>query len=187
MKNLTNTLAIILAMLLLTAAAMSQETPPNPQETPAVQQDNRAGLLRELGLTPEQVREIRRANQERKPLMEAAQQRLREANRRLDAAIYADNVNESEVQTFVREAQEAQAEVIRIRSMNELSIRRILNPEQLERFRGLRQRFEQARQNLQERRKQNREMQLKRNPAAAPFRDGAKRLRPLVRQNAPKQ
>ena len=58
----------------------------------------RAATLREIGLAPEQIREIRRLNMERKPLMQAAQAWLREANRLLDDAIYSDQVSDADVQ-----------------------------------------------------------------------------------------
>lgn len=187
MKNLKFLTAIFFAGLILAVSAFAQDTnaTPEPQATP---QQTRAGLLQELGLTPDQVREIRRANQERKPQMEAAQKRLREANRRLDEAIYSDQPNEADIQNLVKEAQEAQADVIRIRSTNELAIRRILTPDQVGKFRGLRQRFEEARQNIEQRRRERLlNNKQRKDPAAMPLRDGAKRLRPLVRQNAPKQ
>ncbi|MEP6787524.1 MAG: hypothetical protein ABJB40_03775 [Acidobacteriota bacterium] len=112
--------------------------------------DARTEALRQLGLTREQFQQIRRLNAERKPLMEEAQKRLREANRALDEAIYADNVNDSDVQARLKDVHIAQAEVVRIRSMNELAVRRILTPDQLGHFRELRQRFEQAvRENVQ--------------------------------------
>jgi len=138
------------------AAAISvsaQETKPVETPSPAVQQDDRGAFLREIGLAPDQIRQMRRLNMERKPLMEAAQQRLREANRLLDEAIYADSVNNADIQSRLKDAQAAQAEEFRIRSMNELAIRRILTPDQLVHFRDLRRQFEAARQDQREQRR----------------------------------
>jgi Spy/CpxP family protein refolding chaperone len=111
-------------------------------------QEPRFNLLRQLGLSREQIQRIRRMNQARKPLIESAQQRFREANRLLDAAIYADEVNEEDVRARLKEVQLAQAELIRIRSMDELAMRRLLTADQLLRFRELRARFDQDRPNF---------------------------------------
>ena len=64
---------------------------------------------------------------------------------KLDQAIYAEKVDEATVQIRLREFQDAQAEVARIRANTEFSIRKVLTPDQLLRFRELRQRFEQFR------------------------------------------
>ena len=68
--------------------------------------------MSQLGLSPDQMRQIRRLNIERKPRMEAVQKRLRSANRSLDEAIYADNANDFDVQARVKEVQAAQSELI---------------------------------------------------------------------------
>lgn len=101
----------------------------------------RPNLLAELNLTSEQIREIRRINQENRPSIRLAQQRLRDANRNLDKAIYADNIDEAALQILVRELQNAQIEVIKLRSTSELAVRRILTAQQLAKFRELRQKF----------------------------------------------
>lgn len=151
-------LLLLASTLIFVTSVVGQETKPaevqSQEMRPAANQpqDIRANVLRQLGLSREQIQQIRRMNIERKPLMDAAQERFREANRALDEAIYADQVNEADVQSRLRDVQLAQAEVARIRFMNELAVRRILTPDQLIRFRELRQRFEQARENFQNRR-----------------------------------
>ena len=80
-------------------------------------------------------------NQARKPLMDAAMVRVRNANRALDEAIYADNLDEAAFQANLKEVQLAQADAAKLRYLNELGLRKILTPEQLARFRELRQRF----------------------------------------------
>ena len=150
-------------------------------DRPAVEKpgDFRTNALRQLGLTREQFQRIRALNQERKPLMDAAQTRLRQANRDLDAIIYADNATDAEVQTKLKDFQSAQAEVARIRFMNELGVRRILTTDQLVKFRLLRQRFEQARVNSETK-----------DPARPQFVPQTQRprtpIRQLVRQDAKK-
>src|SRR5258706_11264840 len=153
--NLIKTILVIIASFGFAALAFGQDAKPDVQpqgvQSPAVKppQDVRANVLRQLGLAPDQIQQIRQLNLQRKPLMDEAQKRLREANHALDEAIYADNASDVDVQARLKEAQLAQADVARIRFMNELAVRRILTPEQLIRFRDLRQRFEEAaRQNL---------------------------------------
>ncbi|MBK6721879.1 MAG: hypothetical protein IPG58_00925 [Acidobacteria bacterium] len=71
----------------------------------------------------------------------------------------------------------AQAEVYKVRFTSELAIRRILTPEQLVRFRNMRERFERARQEADERRLRVRDNQQPNNlqqkdvkaPAKAPI------------------
>ena len=100
-------------------------------------------LLRELGLTKDQVKEIRRINQSNRGDIRAAQQKVGEARRNLDQAIYAEKVDEAAVQERLREFQDAQADIAAIRFNTEFAIRKILTPEQLLKFRDLRERFEQ--------------------------------------------
>ena len=112
-----------------------EETPDAPL---SANQAKRPGLLAQLDLTSEQVQQIRQINQQNRQEMRAANQRMRETNRNLDAAIYADSADESEIQMRVKEFNAARAEVIRIRTNIEFSVRQVLTPEQLVRFREIR-------------------------------------------------
>lgn len=126
--------------------------PPEGQGPPNAQRPgDKNGLLRELGLTREQFQTIRRMNQERKPIMEAAHKRLDEANRSLDEAIYADTLNEGEIEARMKEVQLAQADMVKLRFTNELAVRKILTPEQLVKFRELREKFERMREEFKDR------------------------------------
>jgi Spy/CpxP family protein refolding chaperone len=150
MRNLV--LAII-ALTFLVGAAAAQEAQPTPE-------DQRPNLLQQLGLTPDQTRQIRQINQQRKPQIEEAQGRVKAANEALDQAIYSDNVDENEVKAKINDLQRAQAEVARIRFTNELAIRRVLTPEQLGHFRDLRQQYAaKTRDTLKERRQEERGIQ----------------------------
>lgn len=138
--------ALILAIALVFAAARTSYGQADPPTQPFAQgqvlpQQQRPNLLRDLGLSPEQVLAIRRMNQARRPIMEAATERLRNANRLLDEAIYADNLDENLVNERIREVQSAQAEISRLRFEAELGLRKILTPEQLIKFREIRRRF----------------------------------------------
>ena len=176
------------------ASGQDNNRPPDGQPSDAQQpqpgqQDVRGNLLRQLGLSREQIQQIRRMNAERGPAMKEAQRRFREANHALDAAIYADEVNEAEVQARLKDVQIAQAEMQRLRYMNELAVRRVLTPDQLLRFRELRERFEQARENFENRRPFRNSQPMGRPGAANDLRQPLSDQpapRPAVRQVQPK-
>jgi Spy/CpxP family protein refolding chaperone len=144
---------LIIAVLVLTAgsAVIAQEGPPPQDAGQFSPQPQRPNLLEALGLSPDQVKQIRSMNRDRKPLMEAAQQRLRETNRALDMAVYRDELDDADFRLKLKEFQDAQAEVARIRFQSELSLRKILTPEQLVKFRGLRAKAAEARENFRRR------------------------------------
>lgn len=147
MRNAARRFGLVLAAgLICLGGAFAQEPPPDgpgPMARPGE-------AIRQLGLSRDQLQQIRRLNMGRKPQMDAAQMRLRDANRALDEVIYGDNVSDAEFQLKLRELQAAQAEVARIRFAGELSVRRVLTPDQLVRFRKLRQRFEEERPPLRD-------------------------------------
>ncbi len=154
-SNLMRNLALFSIFLLAGSAfgqgsgAAGSEPNENPLPRP------RPNLLRELGLSAEQIRQIRTLNMELRPTREASQRQLRESNRELDQAIYAENVDEAVVADKLRLYQAAQAALAKINFENELAVRKILTPEQLIRFREIRRKFAEARQNNQRRRQNN--------------------------------
>lgn len=160
MKYTLSKFVLIAVAIFTTSVAVIAQEPPagnlTPSETPSpnadVAKDGRQGMLMQIGLTREQFRQIQMLNMRHRPTMMAAQKRLREATVALDLAIYADLLAEGEFETKLKEQQLAQAEVIRVRSLGELAIRKILTPEQLVKFRELRQQFENMRrENVQRR------------------------------------
>ena len=139
---------LIFALPLIAAAQNPQNPPPDqgPQDARFAQpREPRPNLLMELGLTREQVQALRRINADRKPAEMSARQRFQNANRALNMAIYADAVDEADFQARLTEFQAAQAELARIKFTNELAIRRLLTPAQLQKFRELRRRFAEGR------------------------------------------
>jgi Spy/CpxP family protein refolding chaperone len=138
--------------LSLTVSVSAQDREPMQRPPGDGPQMQRQAWLRELGLSPDQIQKIREMNTRSRPLMAAAQRLVAEANRLLDQAIYADEVSEDLVASRLREFQDAQAEVSRLRFENELEMRRVLSAEQLVRFRDLRRRFNEARNAAQPRR-----------------------------------
>src|SRR5689334_10549981 len=136
---------VFLLMLTCFGVVAAQDNPPAGGPPPeGAQQPKRPNLLMILGLSPEQQQAVRRINQQRKPLMEAAMTRLRAANQALDEAIYADSPDETVFQARLKELHAAQAEVAKLRFRSEFEVRKILTPDQLARFRELRRRFQQS-------------------------------------------
>ena len=120
--------------------------PPNPQRSDVRPGEGRRDIMAELGLSQDQMQQFRKLGAAHRPLMNAAQQRLRDANRELDMAIYADTVSDEVVRGKLKAFQDAQAEVNRLRFTNELDIRKILTQDQLVRFREMRRRFGEMRE-----------------------------------------
>lgn len=150
-------LAVLTAFSFSNAKAQNAPAQTDAQDGKAAG-NRRAELLDELGLSPEQMQQFRRINGEKRPAMRAAQQRFKEANRALDQAVYADAPDESAIQMRIKDVQAAQGEVIKIRSLTELAVRRILTAEQLTRFREVRRRFEASTDENQSNKKENRRL-----------------------------
>jgi Spy/CpxP family protein refolding chaperone len=136
--------------LLLTVLAFSNVLAQEPV-TDETQNPRRAvrpfKIMQELGLSREQIQQIRQINQTRRPIMQEAQRRWRSAQRDLDLAVYADDSTEEQVKELTKTAQLAQAELLKARTLTEYLIRKVLTPEQLVKFRNLRQQLIEERLN----------------------------------------
>ena len=150
----TKFISSILLLLLFAAAAFSQIDPGNDDDAPPVRRGEI--IARVLGLTPEQSTEIRNLNRSGREKIRNAQENLRTARSELDQAIYADTYDEIIVQNKIKAVADAQAEIVKLRTENEVAVRRLLTPEQVVKFRDLRQRFADQRENRQRRRQQQR-------------------------------
>ncbi len=140
----------------LSGLISAQDARPVNQPPPDARFDRPAGeqrpnLLRELGLSRDQIQTIRKLNVERKPLEMAARRRFQDANQDLNMAIYSDSTSDETFQTRLKEFQAAQSELARIKFSNELAVRRLLTPDQLVKFRELRRRFADVRENAEKR------------------------------------
>ncbi|MEO8573297.1 MAG: periplasmic heavy metal sensor [Pyrinomonadaceae bacterium] len=159
----TSLFLIFIAAIAATASgAFAQEGPP-PGDGPKDERgdERRPNLLAELGLSADQLQQIGRMNQERRPHIREARRRMGDAARNLDMAIYADVVNDADVKSRLKEFQVAEAELSRLRFESELAVRKLLTPEQLVRFRELRRQFtEERRKNGPERRRQRRDRRM---------------------------
>ncbi|MDM7920696.1 MAG: periplasmic heavy metal sensor [Pyrinomonadaceae bacterium] len=147
-------LVTLLLSLSVVAAAQDDDALPGSGDQPM----RRPNLFRELGLTQEQRDAIRKYNEENRPAIQEAQRRVREANRELDQAIYSEKVEDSVVEEKLKAFQGAQAEASRLRFNSELALRKILTSEQLVKFVAIRRRFAEARQEMQQRRREDRPM-----------------------------
>jgi Spy/CpxP family protein refolding chaperone len=149
-------LLTVAAFAVFSCAAFAQDGPPPGRD--GRQNDRQPNPIEQLGLSPEQVKQFRELNQRHRPLMNDAQKRMRDANRELDMAIYADVVSDEDVRSKLKAFQEAQLEINRLRFVHELNIRKLLTLEQLVRFREMRRRFADSRQRnqrLNQRQRQN--------------------------------
>ena len=138
----TAAIAITLFMLLFVFSAsqvLAQTAEEAPPPADAAQGHQDANWVTALGLTPDQVARIRTIRQQNRLEWQTARQRLSQAQRALDEAIYSDDVSEALIEQRAREVAEAQATEVRLRARTELGIRRVLTPEQLNTFRTIRQ------------------------------------------------
>jgi Spy/CpxP family protein refolding chaperone len=155
----------VLAFCLLAVLAAHSTYAQTPDDAPEVEQES--NWVTKLSLTPEQVRQIRAIRRANRAEWQAARLRLRDARLALDQAIYSDDANEAVVEQRAVEVAAAQAAEVRLRALTELSIRRVLTPEQLNTFRTIR---EQRLRAAQERRR----------AGAGAEALGAERRRPLL-------
>lgn len=107
---------------------------------------NTGGMLRSLNLTPAQTRQIRMINREFQPLMKAARERMQAANQALDDAVYGGTAADAEIRAKLGEAQTAHAEWLKTRTAKETALSKLLDANQLARFRELRLQDKRARQ-----------------------------------------
>jgi Spy/CpxP family protein refolding chaperone len=124
------------------AAQTTQTESPSPivQTQTADLPANQMTDLRPLDLQPDQIQKIRAINLELKDERQAANLKLRQAQRALTEAIESPSPDESLIAQRSREIAAAQANTIRLRSVTEARILQVLTPEQRTRLREMRQR-----------------------------------------------
>lgn len=116
----------------------NQRLPPNP----------RPNLMRELGLSPPQIQQLREVNNEWQPRLRKAQQAFRAAQDELDEAIYLEVLDDAVIEEKMEAVHKTHTEVIKTRTEMQTLTRKILTPEQLLKFRELREQFAKRNQNL---------------------------------------
>ena len=148
------------ALLFTPAPCVRAQNPPTAQEGAAAQANpnDPVSLLMQLNLSPDQIAQMRAIQRENGPQARALNQRLNQARRALDEAIYSDAVDEALIEQRARDVAEAQAALVRLRAQTELRVRRVLTPEQLGTFRQLRR--QALLEQMQKRREQRIQRQL---------------------------
>lgn len=119
----------------------------SPAAAAAAAQNRSAGvpLAIALNLSPAQRRALRSLRESSKVERHTITQRVLNAQRALDRAIYLED--EAEVEAGIQEAAAAQAAAIRLRATSELKIRRLLTAEQLSIYREIRRQAQANRAN----------------------------------------
>ncbi len=146
--NLTLIVAIAATLLAACINTLGQTSqPPNQGDAAQVQstqtqtaQPNFLDDIRALDLKPDQIQKIREINIGLKDERQAANIKLRQAQRALAEAVESPTPNEDLIAQRSREVAEAQANTIRLRSLTEARILQVLTPEQRIRLREMRQR-----------------------------------------------
>lgn len=136
----------IAIIALSTFSALAQIDNPPPQGAQFVE-NRRPNLLQALNLTKEQMQQLRQLNANLQKDRQQAQRRFNQANKALDEAVYADELDENLVKERMNEVQQAHTELIRTRTMMDTSVRKILTKEQLVKFKRLRKQFMQNQRN----------------------------------------
>jgi Spy/CpxP family protein refolding chaperone len=185
-ESRTTNAALSLAVLLLIgggtrAGAQNQQPPTEPaQSQTQSSQTSQVPDLGPLNLTPDQIQKIRSINAELKDQRQAANQRLRQAQRALAEAVESPTTNEALIEQRSREVADAQAATIRLRSLTEARVLQVLTPEQRIRLREMRQRNQALRrgnQQLPRDRANRRQDGLQgNNNSLAPWRPGQRKL-----------
>jgi Spy/CpxP family protein refolding chaperone len=147
----------LLAVLVFTAVPIIHgQTDQQQAAIPEAQRDT--DPIRQLNLTPEQREQIRSIREQGKTERAAINERVRDANRELEAALDSDNPDESVVEQRVRDVAAAQVAAMRMRILTEIRIRRVLTTEQRNILRSLQR---QAREFRRERLLNNRDERQK--------------------------
>jgi len=144
-------IAVVAAVYSINIAAQSPPSMP-VKDKESLEYQKPRDLFRELGLTKEQIDQIRALRSASRDEVSAAQKKLRETGKALDAAIYADLLDEQIIELRITERDQAQAEVSRLKTMNELELRKILTPEQLLKFRNIREMYTKRQEEIKQRR-----------------------------------
>jgi Spy/CpxP family protein refolding chaperone len=140
MKHNGQIVTLLAVLVLFAATCVSAQTTQQQPATPESQQSGSAvDPVRQLNLTPEQREQIRSIREQNKDERAAINERVGAANRALEEALDNDNPDEAVVEQRLRDLGTAQAAAIRMRTLTEIRIRRVLTVEQRSLLRSLRQ------------------------------------------------
>lgn len=179
----------VASVLLVAGGSLSAQTPQTQQPADVVQQQqvsNVEQMLGPLNLTSDQAQQIRRIYSDLREERQAANFRLRTAQRALTEAIQAPTPDEALIEQRSKEVADAQANTIRLRSLTEARILQVLTQEQRMKLRQLRQQAMMQRRNQQNPRALNRRQNaLQPNQNTAPMTQRQRRLMQQQRQQRP--
>lgn len=150
----------LLLVATVSAGAQTPQTQPAAAENvqqPTQQMNQVEQMLGPLNLTSEQAQQIRRIYAELREERQAANMRLRLAQRALTEAIEAPTPDEAVIEQRSKEVADAQANTIRLRSLTESRILRVLTQEQRMKLRQLRAEAAMQRRIQQNQRNPNRD------------------------------
>ena len=142
-------LALLLLLGLFVSAQAQNGEPRQPGDAPQPNNNQVEQMLGPLNLNQDQVRRIRMINAELKDERQAANFRLRTAQRALAEAIQSPTPDETLISQRSKEVADAQANTIRLRSLTEARILQVLTPERRVTLRQMRARNQQMRRNQQ--------------------------------------
>lgn len=131
--------AAMLVTLSLAIQAQTTQQQQNPGDAGLTQTNQADQMLGPLNLTQDQVQKIRSINAELKDERQAANLRLRMAQRSLREAIQSPTPDENLITQRSKEVADAQANTIRLRSLTETRVLQVLTPEQRIKLRDLQQ------------------------------------------------
>jgi Spy/CpxP family protein refolding chaperone len=188
---------IVLGLALFSVQASAQSpTPQNPIEPAQTQtltnqapQASQLPDFAQLNLLPEQIQKIRAINAELKDQRQAANLKLRQAQRALAEAVESPTPNETLINQRSQELADAQATTIRLRSLTEARVLQVLSPEQRIKLREMRQRNQALRRQANQQQlpgnvaRQQRQQGGQRNANPPPLRPNQRRLQ----RQAPKR
>jgi len=124
------TLLALLAVLAFPAAVVPVAGQDAQQPATAPEPQHGGELVRQLNLTPEQREQIRSIRQNNQAERAAVNQRLRETNQALAAALDSDRPDEALIEQRVQDVAAAQASAMRLRILTEIKVRQVLTAEQ---------------------------------------------------------
>jgi hypothetical protein len=129
---------MLLPVLFIFFSGLAVQAQPPQDPAPNQSRANTPDVTEELRLTPDQIRGIREIQRETREERAAIGMRLRLANRALNEALDAVELDENLVEQRIQEFTTAQAAQFRFRVRTEMRIRRLLNSAQLARWQELR-------------------------------------------------
>ena len=189
LAKLVVTMTLVLVATVSLHAQTSQQQNQQSQTEPAQTQQTQADqMLGPLNLSSDQIQRIRTINAELRDERQAANFRLRTAQRALAEAIQSPTPDEAVIAQRSKEVADAQANTIRLRSLTEARVLQVLTPDQRIKLRMMRQEAGMRRRGNQQLRMLDRRpnaLQQNQNPNALNQRQQRRLMRQQQQQKRP--